>query len=191
MSIHQGLRIGFTGAGGTGKTTTAEAVSEALNLDCPRSASRMVYEQHDLTEGKVRAMTEEDKLALQTEIFDQKAINDEAFSYVVDRTILDHYAYCLAYCGSAMPNAVFREYEERTRVLMKATYSHIFYLPWGYWEAPSDGVRSSVDAWQSQIDAIISGYIDRWNLPVYRVPQEYGEDHRNDYILEIISIGIG
>ncbi|MCG7841036.1 MAG: hypothetical protein MIO87_03885, partial [Methanomassiliicoccales archaeon] len=60
-----------------------------------------------------------------------------------------------------------------------------------YWEAPSDGVRSSVDAWQSQIDAIISGYIDRWNLPVYRVPQEYGEDHRNDYILEIISIGIG
>lgn len=184
MSIHQGTRIAFMGAGGTGKTTSADEISLILELDNPRSASRIVYEQHGLTEEKVRVMTEAEKLALQTEIFDQKTINDEAYSYVTDRTILDHYAYCLAYCGSAMPNDTFRTYEERTRTLMLSTYSHIFYFPWGYWEAPSDGVRSPVDSWQSQIDSILVGYIVRWKLPVIEVPQMDGENERDNFILK-------
>ena len=191
MSIRQGTRIAFTGAGGTGKTTSAKVIAETYELPMPQSASRTVYEANNLTEELVLKMNDEEKLTLQTAIFDQKVRNDTQYSYVTDRTTLDHYAYCLAYCGAFMPDDTFRRYEEKTRVAMLSTYSHIFYLPWGYWDAPDDGVRSSVDAWQSQIDAIISGYIDRWNLPVYRVPQEYGEDHRNDYILEIISIGIG
>ncbi len=172
------------GAGGTGKTTSAKFIADKLGLEHPQSASRMVYEDLALTEESVLAMVPEDQLILQTSIFEQKVKNDQEYSYVTDRTVLDHYAYCLAYCGAHMPNDDFRRYEEMTRTLMLSTYNDIFYAPWGYWDAPDDGVRSSMDAWQSQIDAIIVGYIVRWALPVIEVPQALGEDYRNEFILK-------
>ena len=185
MSIHQGTRIAFMGAGGTGKTTSAQEISLALDLDQPKSASRQVYEENNLTEEKVLNMSGAEQLDLQTAIFKQKVENDQEFSYVTDRTILDHYAYCLAYCGGHMPNSVFRSYEEQTRVLMHSTYSHIFYFPWGYFDAPADGVRSPIEAWQSQIDALLVGYVFRWGLPVITVPQTFGGEHeRDNFILK-------
>lgn len=187
MSIRQGKRIAFTGAGGTGKTTSAKFIASAYELSQPVSASREVYKVFDLTEEKVLAMTPKEQIELQGEIFHQKVRNDQEYSYVTDRTILDHYAYCLAYCAGHMDNATFQNYEEQTRTMMLSTYTHIFYFPWGYWDAPKDGVRSASEAWQSQIDAIIAGYILRWNLPVVEVPQDLGEDIRNDFILESIS----
>ncbi len=187
MSIRQGTRIAFTGAGGTGKTTSAHAVANEFILPLPVSASRFVYEAFSLTEEKVLAMTPEEQIQLQGEIFAQKIKIDQEFSYVSDRTILDHYAYCLAYCGAHMSNDQFEAYEEKTRTLMLSSYSHIFYFPWGYWDAPSDGVRSDSYAWQSQIDSIIAGYILRWNLPVVEVPQSKGADERDEFIIRVIN----
>ncbi len=187
MSIRQGVRIAFMGAGGTGKTTSAREIAGALNLDRPESASREIYRENSLTEIAVLALSPEHKLDLQTHIFDRKVQNDQAYSYVTDRTILDHYAYCLAYCGGFMSDDLFEKYEEQTRSLMLSTYSHIFYFPWGYWEADGDEVRSSVRAWQSQIDSILVGYAMRWNLPVIEVPQMEGELFRSDFILSCIA----
>ena len=187
MSIRQGERIAFMGAGGTGKTTSAIMVAEALGLDRPESASREIYRENSLTETAVISLDPKEKLDLQLNIFDRKVTNDQKYSYVTDRTIADHYAYCLAYCGGFMPNSTFREYEESTRTLMLSSYSYIFYFPWGYWEADDDGVRSSVDAWQSQIDALLTGFIVRWGLPVVEVPQRRGEVGRSDFILDYIE----
>jgi DNA polymerase III delta prime subunit len=183
MSIRQGLRIAFTGAGGTGKTTTAGFVAKELGLPILKSASRSQYEVDDLTETKVQLMDDQKRAELQFKIFDRKIVNDRGFSYVADRTILDHYSYCLAYCSQYMSNNHFLEVEEKVRTLMLSTYSHIFYFPWGYWVAKDDGVRQNSWAWQSQIDTIIVGYLNRWNIPVTVVPQEFGEDHRNEFIL--------
>jgi hypothetical protein len=178
------------GAGATGKSSTAKFISDSaptsLNMELPliKSASRCVYEANDLNENKVLLMSPEDQLKLQTAIFQQKIINDQQYSYIADRTILDHYAYCLAYCGSHMSNELFMQFEEQVRALMLSTYSHIYFFPWGYWEpAEEDGVRSNKKAWQSQIDAIMVGYIVRWNLPAVWVPQDRGEDYRNEFVL--------
>ncbi len=187
MSVRQGTRIAFMGAGGTGKTTSAVFLAEALDLPQPKSASRMVYEDRCLTEAMVLDMDAEDQLILQTYIFEQKVLNDQEYSYVTDRTILDHYAYCLAYCGAHMGSDTFREYEEKTRQAMLSTYSHIFYFPWGYWHAADDGVRSASEAWQSQIDALMVGYIMRWDLPVIEVPQTLGEAYRNAFLISTIE----
>lgn len=176
------------GAGGTGKTTSADFLAERLELPQPQSASRTIYERDGLTEAKVLDMDAEEQLILQTHIFAQKVWNDQEYSYVTDRTILDHYAYCLAYCGAHMNSDTFREYEEQTRTLMLSTYSHIFYFPWGYWHAADDGVRSASEAWQSQIDALLVGYIMRWNLPVIEVPQTLGEDYRNNFLFSKIEL---
>ncbi len=187
MSIRHGMRIAFTGAGGTGKTTSAVSLSNDLDLPMMKSASRIVYEERELTEALVLNMGPEDQIDLQTDIFHQKVVNDREYSFVADRTVLDHYAYCLAYCGGHMNNATFQRFEEETRQAMLSNYSHVFYFPWGYWNAAPDGVRSNVDAWQSQIDALITGYILRWNLPVIEVPQTLGETGRYDFIMQVIN----
>lgn len=193
MSIRQGRRYAFLGAGATGKSKTAEYISEiapsALGFELPmvKSASRLVYEANELTEDKVLAMLPEEQLELQTAIFNQKILNDQNYSFVADRTLLDHYAYCLAYCAGHMSNEIFLQFEEKVRVLMLASYTQIFYFPWGYWfPEKEDGVRSTKLAWQSQIDALMVGYIVRWNLPVIEVPQTLGPDYRNEFVLEAI-----
>lgn len=185
MSIRQGLRVAFCGAGGTGKTTTANFIADELGLPMLKSASRIIYEKHNLTEEKVQQFTSEQKLNLQSKIFETKVKRDQQFNYVTDRTVLDHYAYCLAYCGGFMKNETYLEFEEKVRTLMLSTYSHIFYFPWGYWLPESDGVRQDLLSWQSQIDTIITGYCLRWELPVIAVPQN-GENERNEFVKRII-----
>lgn len=187
MSVRQGLRIGFMGAGGVGKTTTRDFLVEKLDLPTFESASRIIYTEEGLSEEIVQVeFSNEEKLDLQRKIFDKKVEQDQAFSYITDRTVLDHYAYCLAYCGGFMSNEIYEQFEEKVRTLMHSTYTHIFYFPWGYWEAGSDGVRQDRKSWQSQIDALIMGYTVRWGLPVIEVPQVRGEDFRNEWVLEHI-----
>lgn len=187
MSIRQGQRVGFIGAGGTGKTTTATFVSEITELPLVKSASRTVYEAMDLTEGKVAAMTPAEQLQLQLTIFDHKIELDQQYSFIADRTILDHYAYCLAYCGSHMSNKTFLQFEEQVRTLMLSTYSQLFFFPWGYWEAKSDGIRQDLKGWQSLIDAIMVGYIVRWGLDnVIWVDQTKDIDYRNEFVLAAV-----
>jgi len=186
--IRQGIRVGFTGAGGTGKTTTAKAVSEKMKAPLIKSASRAVYEEKGLTEEKCLALPDAEKFQLQFDIFDKKIDLDiNTFGFVADRTLLDHWAYCLMYCSAFMSNLQFEEFEDKVRIHMLSTYSHIFYFPFGYWFAPSDGVRQDSHAWQSAIDAIIVGYIQRWRLPVLEVPQVNGPQDRTDFVVRKIS----
>jgi len=192
MSIHRGVRIGFTGAGGTGKTTSAEYIAKELNLPTFKSASRLVYESKGLTEEKVfNEFSNNQKLALQMEIFETKIKLDNAFSYVTDRTLLDHYAYCLAYCGGFMTNEQFQKFDEKVQIAMRSTYTHIFYFPWGFWFNPpdkgqGDRVRRDLMSWQSQIDSIILGHLNRWSIPAIVVPQTQGPEVRNKFIKKMI-----
>lgn len=186
MNIRQGTRIAFMGAGGTGKTTSAKFISNELKIPLIKSASRTVYEKRNLTEEKVSKMSPIEKLELQTEIFNAKIELDKQFNYITDRTILDHYCYCLAYCADFMNNDQFVYFEETVRTLMKSTYSKLYYFPWGYWTPKSDGVRQDLLAWQSEIDAIMVGYIFRWDLPATSVPQIKGPEYRNNFILKTI-----
>jgi hypothetical protein len=118
-------------------------------------------------------------------------IDDTNFSFVADRSLLDHWAYCLQYCAGFMTNEEFLAMENLVRKHMRSSYSHIFYFPFGYWFAEGDGVRQDSYAWQSSIDAIIMGYIIRWNLPVFTVPQTDGENARNEFVLNVLAETVG
>jgi hypothetical protein len=174
------------GAGGTGKTTTRNFLAEALDLPTMESASRLVYTEKGINEEDCNNYSEQEKLDLQTDIFNLKAKQDNQFSYVADRTLLDHYCYCLTYCGNFMDDETFNRFEDMTRSHMRSTYNYVFYFPWGYFEAEGDGVRRDLQSWQSMIDAIMVGYIMRWDLPVVEVPQTEGIDARNQWILRHI-----
>ena len=175
------------GAGGTGKTTDAVVLAEKFEAPLMKSTSRQVYEQLKITEDDVLKMSNEEKWKLQENIFSMKMLNDDQSSeFIADRTILDHWAYCLMYCGAFIPDNKFIEYESNVRKHMKGAYTHLFYYPWGYWtptKEEQDGVRQTAMGWQSAIDAIITGYCVRWNLPVVEVPQLKGPEYRQTFII--------
>lgn len=182
--IRQGLKIGFMGAGGTGKTTDATALSEELGVPMIKSASRTALERLGVGEAEVLKMTDEEKWKLQLEIFNSKEeLDDHTFEFIGDRTLLDHFVYCLMYCATFIPATDFFAFENNVRKHMKSTYTHMFYYPWGYWNVQtSDGVRQDAPGWQSAIDALIVGYIRRWNLPVIQVPQTQGKEFRQAFV---------
>lgn len=187
MTIRTGLKVGLMGAGGTGKTTDATAIHEKTGLPMMKSASRTVYEQLGISEEDCLKYTDKEKWELQGKIFTLKQNNDDnAFEFIADRTLLDHWAYCLAYCGGFIQNNDFIRYENNVRKHMKSTYTHIFYYPWGYWEAKGDGVRQEHWSWQSAIDACLVGYCIRWGLPAITVPQTQGENARQEFVLKNI-----
>lgn len=189
VQIRSGVRLGFCGAGGTGKTTTAKDAEKLLKLPFNKSASRIVYEELNLTEEKCAKLPDDEKYKLQFKIFAKKMELDQEFTYVSDRTLLDHWAYCLMYCGAFIPNEEYLQFEQQVRIHMKTTYSHVFYFPFGYWFQKGDGVRQDHLSWQSAIDAIIAGYIKRWNLNVYEVPQIYGKEVRAQFVYNTVVSG--
>ena len=188
MSIRRGLRVGFTGAGGTGKTTSALFIANEFGIPVSKSASRIIYEAKEISEEDVRTTySNEQKWELQKEILNIKIENDRGYTYVADRTVLDHYAYGLSYCSGFLNNDQFTWFDEIIHNLMLSTYSHIFYFPWGFWTPDkSDGIRQDRMSWQSQIDAIIVGYLHRWGIPAIIVPQMEGIEGRNEFIKKTI-----
>lgn len=183
-TVRSGVKIGLMGAGGTGKTTDATVIAEKTGLKLMKSASREVYEKMKLTEEMVAQLPDNKKWELQGHIFQVKQYNDDnTYEFIADRTLLDHWSYCLMYCGTFLPNADFLEYETIVRKHMKSAYTHLFYYPWGYWTEPSDGVRQDHWSWQSAIDAMIVGYCHRWSLPVVQVPQAQGKETRQQFVL--------
>lgn len=186
--IRQGLKVAFMGAGGTGKTTDAKALSEVLGVPMIKSASRTAYERLGINENDCLAMTDEQKWQLQLEIFGSKEeLDDNTYEFIADRTLLDHFAYCLMYCATFIPVQDFARFENRVRKHMKSTYTHMFYYPWGYWTPENeDGVRQTAPGWQSAIDAIIVGCANRWKLNIITVPQASGKEIRQSFVKTVI-----
>lgn len=165
------FRIAMVGAGGTGKTTTVnEIVRMGVDLPVLKSASRIVYEEEGLTEEIVGKMSLKDAWALQHRIFRKKKELDRRQRFLADRSILDHWAYCLLYCNKIMTDEEWRDLEDQVYCHMRDRYSHICYFPFNLFDPPQDGVRNARKAWQATVDAILMGYLKRWNLPYIRVP---------------------
>jgi predicted ATPase len=185
--MHRGLRIAFAGAGGTGKTTTAEDLADKLGLELIPSASRIIYDQQNLKEEIVATWDQDAKWKLQQDIFAAKLEQDDLTpAFVSDRTALDHFAYCLMYCAAKMDNDQFTRMEAQVRKHMFGAYTHVFYFPWGHWEAESDGRRSDSKAWQSAIDNLILGHFVNWGVPAIQVPQDQGPEGRLEFILDSV-----
>lgn len=186
--IRQGLKVAMMGAGGTGKTTDVSALAMALKIPMIKSVSRVAYERRNLSEKDFLKITDKEKWEFQSEIFNAKQeLDDNTYEFISDRTMLDHWAYCLMYCSPFIPTEDFYKYENTVRKHMKSTYTYMFYYPWGYWTPENeDGVRQVAPGWQSAIDAIIVGYCNRWKLPVITVPQMQGPELRQEFIKKII-----
>ncbi len=100
------MRIAFCGAGGTGKTTALNVLSSLPQFRdhaVLKSASRTIFEQRGMSEHTEKHMTVEERWGFQGAIFNLKLYRDSEWrNFLADRTVLDHYAYCLVQAAGAM-----------------------------------------------------------------------------------------
>lgn len=151
------MRIGFTGAGGTGKTTTAKIVAERLGIPFLPSVSRGVFAQFGLTESSQNDMTPAQLLELQSAIFEAFREQESQYEqYVADRTLLDHLVYCLYRCNRAITHEKLSDMRFSVHDHM-ARLDVVVYTPLGCVRPEQDGFREFNEAYNYLIDAAIRG----------------------------------
>jgi hypothetical protein len=162
------LKIGFIGAGGTGKSTLA------AKLDIPfvPSVMRSVLAEHSVVEKSfddIESTAQRKTIwEIQKAGFDRKVQQDLSPHGVFDRTLLDHYGYCLLHAAAAIPNSVAMSMEQLVRINLKH-YDHIFYVPLPAWIPVPDGVRIDRLSHRYATDALFLGLLERTGVPYWTV----------------------
>lgn len=169
------MRVAFTGAGATGKTTLAMMVKEQYDLPFITGVSRQCFQSLGLTEEAQYQMAPDQRLALQLKIFakyqEQKI---GLVSYVSDRTALDHYAHILYRGGDFLTSEQIEELEDR---VLRDLYQHhmIVFCPTGLIKPLEDTFWDKTPANRVVIDALIRGFLERWNITHYVVSKGTAE----------------
>jgi adenylate kinase family enzyme len=89
------MKVAFTGAGGTGKTTMASWLAEQYNIPYVGSVGREAFKQMGIeSEAAQETMSEQKLLELQWLIFKLlQAKRTQYPHFVTDRLIIDNYVY--------------------------------------------------------------------------------------------------
>lgn len=180
------MKIGFTGAGSTGKTTTLELIKDKLDIPVLPSTTRQVFEKWGINEDAQETMSSEEKWKLQKDIFENR-FNTEfqaGNSFISDRTLLDNYAYCKLRCYLAITEEEEKELKKRVLDNLK-TYDAIFYFPMTFKPVP-DELRQANYTFLTVIDSIIFSFLSRDYGDGYIVPKGTPE-FRAEYVLEQIN----
>lgn len=156
------MKIGFVGAGGTGKTTVAKLLAECTGLPFIPSPSRGVFEKHGVkTEDDQLRMSAQQRLDLQMDIF--HAIDKQVFETeegIFDRTHVDNYYMLLFRCHDIVGGNIVRHLGERAFEGLE-TFTHIWYAPIYYgkeWQI-DDGMRTQSLAARRMMDFFIRGFL--------------------------------
>ncbi len=156
------MKIAFTGAGGTGKTTMAKYLAEKWRVPYVGSVSREVMQSLGVeSEAAQEAMTGEQLLTLQLAIYARrKEVLAQHTTYVTDRCALDNYIYALRRCGSTLTEAQRAIWEQGA---VEDLYAHdlVFYAPIGLFPTAHDGVRVTEISHQFLMDAAMYGFLCR------------------------------
>lgn len=164
------MRIGFTGAGATGKTTTAKALASREGLTFLPSVAREVFEAFDVREADQHRMTPEECWVIQQEIFKRYSERISSHSaFVSDRTPIDHLCYALYRCAPATSEEAYIELEGQAKAQL-AKFDLIVYAPLGAIAPREDDFRQQGSAYRSLIDAAILGFLERWDVPYLYLP---------------------
>jgi nicotinamide riboside kinase len=160
------MRIAFTGASSTGKTTLARA----LGLD---SAFRAVVPGRINVDGRnllrelghasgVDSMSRDSRRAFQVRYLAQKRSNEDGQErYLTERSFVDIAAFWID--TSTDPTDVYSEFVRTCETEARRYDLHI-YLPAGVIPLETDGLRSNDVAYHATIDASIRRLLREWRL---------------------------
>lgn len=186
------MKIAFTGAGGTGKTTLAKYIADKWGIPYVGSVSREVMKEMGVeSEMAQEHMTDSELLALQQGIYKRRNAKLASLdSYVTDRCALDNYIYGLRRCGSALTEPIRAEWE---RGAVEDLYAQdlVFHTPIGLFKTEDDGVRVTDLSHQHLMDAAMYGFLckhafDKLTTHVY-VLNMSALDRRKTFVDALIS----
>lgn len=157
------MKIAFTGAGGTGKTTLATYVSEKWGVPYIGSVARAVAKQLGVeSEAQQNSMTPEALLHFQQSVcYARRSSVLDVPAFVTDRLALDNYVYGLRRCGAALTDEVRIEWEDGA-ITDLYKMDLVFYCPMGLFATKADGMRQTDVAHQYLIDAAIYGLLCKY-----------------------------
>ena len=174
--------IGFCGAGGVGKTTTAKALSAATGLEMLPSASRKVFERMGVkTEDEQNVLPPENVWELQRNI--QEAHWTQQFTtalktkerVICDRTQWDQFTYALLQCSKTISHEDYG-WLEGLALGSTAFYTHIILFPFRTYINHNDGMRTNSWGMRNTFQIILEALLLKYAVPHYRVRTETVED---------------
>jgi nicotinamide riboside kinase len=162
------MRIGCIGAGGTGKTTLVTALAKVINLPVHSSINRAVFAQFNQTQVSHQDLTAAERWQIQFASFNAKIAQDATNPLgIFERTLLDHYMYCLLYCNSEITD--MQHSLMLTQVINNlASYDCLYYFPIYSWVVANlvDGFREAGMANRTCQELLLTGFLARNIDPV-------------------------
>jgi predicted ATPase len=156
------MKIAFTGAGGTGKTTMAKHVSETWGIPYVGSVAREVAKEMQIeSEEAQNSMSDGALFEYQYAIYlrRQQRVTEHPH-FVTDRLALDNYIYGLRRCGKALTEDVRKEWLEGVEADFNR-FDLVFYCPAGLFEVQDDGMRQVDTSHTYLIDAALYGMLSK------------------------------
>lgn len=168
------MRIGISGAAGTGKTTLAKALAEHLDIPIVEDPTLTALEEKGRTSW--RGITDPvERRNIRMRIFNIKMREEkEHASFVSDKTVIDFFAYWQL-------NQAALEYVGRTLDLLDmvrehmSIYDRILVLPWRR-EIERGSNRNDDPVHALRIQAQVEGLYQVLDVPVIRAEYSFGED---------------
>jgi hypothetical protein len=165
------MLIGFIGSHGTGKTTTAEALSDITRMpmlgSTARTANAMGLPVNDKASMLSQLLV---TISRANQVLESRYI---AAAAVTDRTPLDSYAYTTYQVDHVWDQADYMQwYLDQSRQLVTYAmkqYTYLFYFPI-LWEPENDGVRLVDVDYQKTIDDRLIVLIRELGLNVTEMP---------------------
>lgn len=169
----EGTFIGFCGAGGTGKTATAELLAKQINYVFLPSSAREAFKELGYsreTDQDRLGPTERWILQRNIQTIQLHKVSDFFDQLVVtDRTQVDQHAYALQYCSSTLQETDLQWLHSLVNRALQY-YKHIFYFPLVTFPGHNDGMRTSRYAERLTFDLILRGLLERYEVPYTKVP---------------------
>jgi hypothetical protein len=188
----EGTFIGFCGAGGTGKTTTAKLLASQLHYGFLPSASRDVFKrmgyQQETDQDKLNP-NERWLLQRNIQVAHMTSMSDYFGKPVVtDRTQLDQHAYALLYCSSTLSTSDLTWLHDLVERALQF-YKKIFYFPLTDFPTNDDRMRTTRQGERLAFDCILYGLIRLFDVPITVVPV-LGLEDRVEFIEACLHFNI-
>jgi len=154
------MKVAFTGAGGTGKSTMAMWLAEQYGIPYVGSVGREAFKQMGIeSEAAQENMNEQQLLDLQWLIFkllqEKRSVHKH---FVTDRLLFDNYVYGMRRCGNIVSEEQRKDWEDKSIEDLWA-FDLVFYCPTGLFKTEADGMRVAAPGYQSLIDSAIYGLL--------------------------------